>query len=244
MYTRLQDPAFTKLKLCIDFASLKHACPRGIYISPVSEEPLTWAGVVFHPAHSSPPHIVEVLQYLRVAFDTEALLDSLPLDAAANSGAWHAWKSHRAKSMPRSASPVTRPSRGISEASREQTLSSRNQQPGGARRPGEWNWQGVWEDRVRKSIIASNSEPVLFGAEGNDVPGSGSSQSYTRLGLSAWQYFSCSALEVTSPSPKISTRAGSASSSIYGTSQAKAMANKEVRQLYFDKLIYTYPDQR
>lgn len=122
-----------------------------------------------HPAHSSPPHIVEVLQYLRVAFDTEALLDSLPLDAAANSGAWHAWKSHRAKSMPRSASPVTRPSRGISEASREQTLSSRNQQPGGARRPGEWNWQGVWEDRVRKSIIASNSEPVLFGAEGNDV---------------------------------------------------------------------------
>ena len=41
------------------------------------------------------PQTVEILQYLRVVFDTEAILDTVPLEAAANSGAWHAWRSYR-----------------------------------------------------------------------------------------------------------------------------------------------------
>lgn len=36
-----------------------------------------------------------------------------------------------------------------------------------ARRPGEWNWEGVWEERVKKGIAASLSEPVLFGGVGS-----------------------------------------------------------------------------
>ncbi|KAK5133578.1 hypothetical protein LTR08_007617 [Meristemomyces frigidus] len=258
----LPHETLVRQKICIDFASLKHACPRGIYLTPVSSEPLTWIGVlflkkgpyanavlrfrvafpedypqrppvitflsdVFHPMvtplttythttrdpgtetvssgdegrlppggfslrHGFPewfesstsvsnadadstrsgamrvPHIVEVLQYLRVAFDTEAVLDSVPLEVAANSGAWHAWRTSRSRTLNGRKSPSTQGSRGTSIASTERSTSPR-QQPGGARRPGEWNWQGVWEDRVRKSIQASISEAALFGADGHDL---------------------------------------------------------------------------
>lgn len=118
--------------------------------------------------HQRPPHVVELLQYLRIAFDTEEVLDSIPLDAAANAGAWHAWRSFRAKSTAKAVASVPRPVGEAKQPSVERSLSPR-QQPGGARRPGEWNWQGVWEDRVRKSIQASVSEPVLFGDSKNDV---------------------------------------------------------------------------
>jgi hypothetical protein len=117
--------------------------------------------------HQRPPHVVELLQYLRIAFDTEEVLDSIPLDAAANAGAWHAWRSFRAKSASRATS-VARSAGELKQTSMERSLSPR-QQPGGARRPGEWNWQGVWEDRVRKSIHASLSDPALYGGEKNDV---------------------------------------------------------------------------
>jgi hypothetical protein len=42
---------------------------------------------------------------------------------------------------------------------------------GRTRRPGEWNWEGVWEERVKKAIKASLSEPVLYGgiSGGEDV---------------------------------------------------------------------------
>lgn len=116
--------------------------------------------------HRRPPHVVELLQYLRIAFDTEEVLDSIPLDAAANAGAWHAWKSYRSKSTSRATTSVAR-SGEAKRSSLERSLSPR-QQPGGARRPGEWNWQGVWEDRVRKSIQASVSETVLFGDNTNN----------------------------------------------------------------------------
>ncbi|KAK5175658.1 uncharacterized protein LTR77_000797 [Saxophila tyrrhenica] len=289
-------PAYTKQKLCLDFASLKHAFPKGIYVAPLPDDPLIWAGLlfvrkgrspypilgysitdahisiagpyanavlrfhvdfpdaypalppivtilndVFHPLvtplttysystrdtgaetasaadddrlppgglslrhgfpqwfggmreggdnkgadstrrgeeehnaaaesnHSEgvrhPPHIIEVLQYLRIVFSTEALLDSVPLEAAANTGAWHAWRSHRAKVHGRKDSRSS--PGGGSRTPTERSMSPR-QQPGGARKPGEWNWQGVWEDRVRKSVQASISESALYGGEGDDV---------------------------------------------------------------------------
>ena len=118
-------------------------------------------------APPTPPLTVEVLQYIRIVFDTNAVLDSIPLEAAANTGAWHAWKSYRAKILgARTASPH---SRSPSETSGRSVSPRQQQQPGGARRPGEWNWQGVWEDRVRKSVQASNSELALYGGDGKDV---------------------------------------------------------------------------
>ncbi|EMD00472.1 hypothetical protein BAUCODRAFT_118239 [Baudoinia panamericana UAMH 10762] len=97
------------------------------------------------------PHIVEVLQYLRVAFDTEAVIDAIPLDVAANSGAWHAWRSFRTKTLPRTSPPANTDHASEGGVTSKRSTSPR-QQPGGARRPGDWNWAGVWEDRVRKSV--------------------------------------------------------------------------------------------
>lgn len=115
-----------------------------------------------------PPLSVEVLQYIRIVFDTEAMLDSVPLEAAANPGAWHAWRSYRSRSLGGRASPVTHLPSSPSDATRERSTSPR-QQPGGARRPAEWNWQGVWEDRTKKSVQASISEPMLFAGNNNDL---------------------------------------------------------------------------
>ncbi|KAK3067995.1 hypothetical protein LTR53_014767 [Teratosphaeriaceae sp. CCFEE 6253] len=105
------------------------------------------------------PHIVEVLRYLRIAFDTMEVIDDVPLERAANPGAWHAWRSHRAKVAPAAAARLS-PGGGSGAAV---------SQPGGARLPGQWNWQGVWEDRVRKCVEASRSEHALFGAEEEGV---------------------------------------------------------------------------
>lgn len=116
----------------------------------------------------SPRSTVEVLQYMRIVFDTEAMLDSVPLEAAANPGAWHAWRSYRSRAIGGRASPVAHLPNSSGDTASERSSSPR-QQPGGARRPAEWNWQGVWEDRVRKSVQASISEPALFAGDNSDV---------------------------------------------------------------------------
>ncbi|KAF2233133.1 hypothetical protein EV356DRAFT_524659 [Viridothelium virens] len=112
--------------------------------------------------------IPEVLEYLRAAFSDESVLDSLPLNAAGNPGAWHAWKTYRSTSFP----PMK--ALGDDRSLRTGTMqpssrSSRQSEPGSearVRRPGEWNWDGVWEERVRKGIQSSLSDPVLYGHTG------------------------------------------------------------------------------
>jgi len=97
--------------------------------------------------------VYEVLDYVRLAFTDENFLDSLPMESAANPGAYHAWHTHREQS---------------SASSQTEKRNRRSVDLSGAkaRRPGEWNWEGVWEERVRKGIQTSLSEPVLFGAVG------------------------------------------------------------------------------
>ncbi|KAK5660250.1 hypothetical protein OQA88_12788 [Cercophora sp. LCS_1] len=92
--------------------------------------------------------IYEVLRYIRSVFDDEDILDSVPLEAAGNPGAWHAWRTHRRteKALP------PEPEKARAEA----------------RRPGEWNWDGVWEERVKRGIAASLSEAVLYGGGAAD----------------------------------------------------------------------------
>lgn len=115
-----------------------------------------------------PPLTVEVLQYLRIVLDTEDILDQVPLEAAANTGAWHAYQSYRAKVLGSRASPASSVPSVVSDTAGERAASPR-QQPGGARRPGEWNWQGVWEDRVKKSVQASISEHTVYSGDNNDA---------------------------------------------------------------------------
>lgn len=100
--------------------------------------------------------IVRILDYIRSTFSEESVLDSLPLEAAANPGAYHAWRTYRAPILQAQQSPTS----GVDSTSPghagDVPALSRN------RRPGEWNWEGVWEDRVKKAVKASLSEPALY----------------------------------------------------------------------------------
>jgi hypothetical protein len=103
----------------------------------------------------------DVLKYIRSAFTDENILDSLTLGEAGNPGAWHAWRTHRRKLIRLKETDGDGDGEGDAVASDSgKALASQS----GARKPGEWNWDGVWEDRVKKSIAASLSEPVLYGA--------------------------------------------------------------------------------
>jgi hypothetical protein len=44
-----------------------------------------------------------------------------------------------------------------------QRLAGGTSLPSTTRRPGEWNWEGVWEVRAKKGIDGSIAEPVLYG---------------------------------------------------------------------------------
>ena len=95
--------------------------------------------------HVHKTSIVEVLHYVKQAFDDETALDTLPLEAAGNAGAWKAWRAYR-----------------ISKGS----MSADNVPGGAGKKTEEWNWDGVWEERVRRGIDASISEAVLYGGAG------------------------------------------------------------------------------
>jgi hypothetical protein len=116
-------------------------------------------------AATTPKHVsvVSILEYMRSTFNEESVLDSVPLEAAANPGAYHAWQAYRAPIL-QALQPLHSPASPASERSADGPALGRN------RRPGEWNWEGVWEERVKKAIRASLSEPVLFGAgAGEDI---------------------------------------------------------------------------
>jgi hypothetical protein len=103
--------------------------------------------------------IVTMLDYIRSSFSEEAVLDSVPLEAAANPGAYHAWRAHRGPDL-----QVQQPPFSPVSSSSEGTALGRN------RRPGEWNWEGVWEERVKRAVNASLSEAALYGpGVGEDI---------------------------------------------------------------------------
>ncbi|KAI0387694.1 UBC-like protein [Hypomontagnella monticulosa] len=100
----------------------------------------------------------EVLRYIRSAFCDEDVLDSVPIEAAGNPGAWHAWRTHRIDNG--------KVFSDASTSSEAPGVDSEPKTPDAARTPGQWNWEGVWEERVKKAVSASLSEPVLFGGVG------------------------------------------------------------------------------
>lgn len=117
----------------------------------------------------------EVLAYLRSTFDDEDVLDTVPLEAAGNPGAWHAWRTHRIKcgKIVPAQQPVKDESMqwhdGLSDEEGNPSAPYGYQRvPGGTsflatRKPGEWNWEGVWEHRVKKGVEASLAESMLYG---------------------------------------------------------------------------------
>lgn len=107
----------------------------------------------------------QVLKYIKSAFGKPEVLDSVPLDAAGNPGAWHAWRTHRRKQQAKQAEVEKQGSDGTAAAASPKKPAAEKRLVGQSapRKPGEWNWNGVWEDRVKKGVTASLSEPVLFG---------------------------------------------------------------------------------
>lgn len=97
----------------------------------------------YRDVHRRDTSTFDVLSYVKSTFDDDEVLDSVPLEAAGNPGAWHAWRTHRGHTTVPEGNPAVR-------------------------EPGEWSWEGVWEERVQRNIQASMSEPVLFGNEGGD----------------------------------------------------------------------------
>lgn len=105
-----------------------------------------------------------ILQYVKRSFEDAEFLDSLPIRAAVNTNAWHAWRFHRG--LPKLGS------RSMSPASMESSHTPLS--PG--RAPSDWNWDGVWESRVKNGIEESISDAQLFGTKqnrtANSIPGS------------------------------------------------------------------------
>lgn len=120
----------------------------------------------------------EVLRYIRSTFDDEDVLDAVPIEAAGNPGAWHAWRTHRRQMKGKTGQGQGKgATAGEGEGSEAQagegstTAAAAADAAGGSgpattRRPEEWNWEGVWEERVKRGIAASLSEGVLFGNAG------------------------------------------------------------------------------
>jgi hypothetical protein len=105
----------------------------------------------------------EVLHYIRSAFDDESVLDSVPLTAAGNPGAWHAWRTHRKATGKFVQDEAVEEVQKSEENDQQPTESAKLTSTATPRHPGEWNWDGVWEDRVKKNVSSSLSEPVLYG---------------------------------------------------------------------------------
>ncbi|KAI2624243.1 UBC-like protein [Hypoxylon sp. NC1633] len=101
----------------------------------------------------------EVIRYIRSTFNDEDVLDSIPIEAAGNPGAWHAWRTHRIDN----GKVFSDAPSGTDTAGAKPDAAKG---PDTVRRPGEWNWEGVWEGRVKKAVSASLSEPVLYGGVG------------------------------------------------------------------------------
>lgn len=116
-------------------------------------------------------NIAGVLNHMKRAFDDAETLDSIPLDVAVNPGAWKAWHAHRKRIL--KALTEEGPVSGVTpkqvdqtdgRSSLEDTISHRSKQPE------EWNWDGIWQERVQHGINASISDPVLYGIGAGDEP--------------------------------------------------------------------------
>lgn len=96
--------------------------------------------------------ISTILKYVASSFTDVRLLDSLPLDAAGNPGAWHAWRSYRRLPPAPKSSSTAFP---LSSDGIASTI--------GRKQPGDWNWEGVWEKRVKAGVETSLTDQALFG---------------------------------------------------------------------------------
>ncbi|KAF2674682.1 hypothetical protein BT63DRAFT_449671 [Microthyrium microscopicum] len=149
--------------------SLRHGFPQWFKQARESSGAKSPTGLITGSSAASTVTVYEILEYLKLAFNEESFLDSIPLEAAANPGAYHAWNAHQARKSSRAVSPQSGPSskRSSGIENMSGTLSGDNESAAATnrgRKPGQWNWEGVWEDRVKRGIQSTVAEQVLFGS--------------------------------------------------------------------------------
>lgn len=98
--------------------------------------------------------VAEILRYVRTVFEDAELLDAVRLEAAANPGAWYAWQSYRGRDTKALGSKA------------EGQAGSGSSTPSRPKGPSEWNWEGVWEERVKRVVQSSLTEASLYGKSG------------------------------------------------------------------------------
>ena len=95
------------------------------------------------------------------------MIDAIPIEAAGNPGAWYAWRAYQNKALKKAGKFGPDSEAGeLSEGKRQQETplgGTPQTTPSRPRGPSEWNWEGVWEERVKKVVQNSLSEPNLFG---------------------------------------------------------------------------------
>lgn len=94
--------------------------------------------------------MLKMLSYIKKAFENDALLDEMPLEAAGDPSAWHAWRAYRGL--------------GKADGPKSPAPAAQDGVPASPKRPSEWKWDGVWESRVTNGIETSVSEATLFGS--------------------------------------------------------------------------------
>lgn len=135
-------------------------------MSPTTHSSLSSPGIPTSVSPRKNVTVVDLLLYIRSTLDDESVLDSLPLEAAGNPGAWHAWRTHRRNmGIGLTLSPVPQEKvEGFRDASPQPDAPSAPRKASAQTRlPGEWNWEGVWAKRVKTGIDSSFSDSVLFG---------------------------------------------------------------------------------
>ncbi|KAM3555055.1 hypothetical protein MY1884_005788 [Beauveria asiatica] len=123
------------------------------------------AGPSYMQTNRAVVSIYQILKYIKSAFDKPEVLDAVPLDAAGNPGAWRAWRTHRRKQQAKQGEAERHGNDGGPATPSPKKIAGDKKPVSQAapRKPGEWNWDGVWEDRVKKGVATSLSEPVLYG---------------------------------------------------------------------------------
>lgn len=119
-------------------------------------------------------HIVQILFYLRGVLSMADVLDSVPCELAAYENAWCAYTAFRSQNksnITHNAETTTIPSSrksSVSHATPSSSTDNQNaaalghQRPGGARDPRDWNWRGVWSERVARCVQNSLTDKALF----------------------------------------------------------------------------------
>lgn len=113
--------------------------------------------------------IADLLLYIRNIFEKPEILDSIPLEGAVNGGAWFAWQSYRGRNTTTTTGDTTATTSGATTSgSNAQSPNSgpADMTPPRAKGPQDWNWEGVWEERVKRAVDNSVSEGALFGGQG------------------------------------------------------------------------------